>query len=88
MIRFLTILPLVATLTAISGCAQFPELDATVPPKAENAGYPDLSPIETLLAADAYDPDAAEETTDRLDRRTRALQARADRLRRRDAQDG
>ena len=59
-------------------CTQFPELDATVPPSAEAADYPDLIPLD-LAAPPPVPPDAE---APGLEARVDRLRARADRLRR------
>lgn len=87
MIRCLVYLSLACALP-IAACTQIPELDASVPPEAERADYPELVPVERLLGVDAFDPASNEATADQLDSRTRNLQARAQRLRERDANDG
>lgn len=69
----------------VSACTQFPELDASVPDAAENAAYPELVPVESLLGPDRFDPAENDETADRIENRTRSLQARAERLRQRNA---
>lgn len=71
-----------ATFVAIlAGCTQFPELDQTQTAELEAADYPDLVPIEPILArVDAPGPDpAAEEAS--LESRLARLRSRADRLR-------
>ncbi len=64
----------------LSGCAEFPALDRTITPKMEAADYPDLVPIDPLLAeakAGRIDPLRTEaELTGRAAR----LDARASRL--------
>lgn len=83
MIRF-AMFALACCLT-VSACTQFPELDDAVPETAENAGYPELVPVESLLGPDRFDPTQNDETADRIENRTRSLQARAERLRQRNA---
>ncbi|ETX28813.1 hypothetical protein [Roseivivax isoporae] len=63
---------------ALAGCTQFPEVDATASPDIASADYPDLLPLEDLLAADA--PQATPAMRDDLEARARALEARAGRL--------
>lgn len=87
MIRCLLSLSFVCMLP-IAACTQIPELDASVPAEAERADYPELVPVERLLGDAAFDPASNEATADQLDSRTRSLQARAQRLRERDANDG
>ena len=60
-----------------SGCAQFPELDATIPPSAENAPFPALVPLEPLLAANARVVSDPAATTETLEQRVAALRVRA-----------
>ena len=35
----------------LAGCAEFPELEGTIPPRTEAADFPDLVPLAPLLAA-------------------------------------
>lgn len=66
---------------ALTACTQFPELDATQTPALEAAQYPDLVPIEPILAnAPAPPPDPTEDMAI-LNTRLAALRARADRMR-------
>ena len=67
---------------ALPGCAQFPELDATITPAAESAPYPDLVPIATILPDPEADTRLEAEDADRLAARADGLRRRADRLRR------
>jgi len=62
----------------LSGCAQFPELDAMQTPGVEDAPYPKLLPLDTLLNGPA--PRASEATLVQVEGRLAALRARADRL--------
>lgn len=64
---------------ALSACATYPELDARLDESDHTAPWPDLVPVETLLAA-AGPADAATPTGD-LAARLAALRARADALR-------
>jgi len=73
---------LLAACLACFGCAQFPELDAAVSASANDAGFPTLVPLDTLLArADAPMADAVA-VAGNLAARTAALRARAARLKR------
>lgn len=72
-------LALIAGLTA-AGCAQFPELDATLTDEARAAPYPDLVPLEGLQArigSTRIDPGTAPAVQARI----AALKSRASRLR-------
>lgn len=71
---------LVPFAVCLAACTQFPELDATVPPEAENAPFPKLVPIAPLLAANAAVVTDPEATTQSLEARVSALRARANRL--------
>jgi len=65
---------------SVVGCTNIPELDATVPDHLEDADYPSLAPIETLLVP-MRDP--LEQTGDlqsELQARRDSLQRRAKRL--------
>lgn len=75
--RVLHLLPLIA----LAACTQFPELEGTVAPELEKAAYPDLLPLEPILAQavkSGVDPVQAEAG---LEGRLAGLRARADRLR-------
>jgi hypothetical protein len=64
----------------IAGCTQFPELDRTITPELEAAPYPDLVPIDPLLAkatAGRIDPVRTEAE---LSGRAAQLEARARRI--------
>ena len=66
---------------SMSACTQFPALDRTITPALENADYPDLVPVEPLLASATegrVDPDA---TQAQLQGRLARLRSRAARLR-------
>ncbi len=66
---------------ALTACTQFPELDSTITPELEAAEYPDLVPVEPLLAqarAGRVDP---QQTEAALLGRVSRLRARAARLR-------
>ncbi len=66
---------------ALSACTQFPALDRTVPTHLENADYPELVPVDPLLAratGGRIDPDQTEAV---LKARVARLRARAARLR-------
>lgn len=64
----------------LSACTQFPELDGAVTAHGSDANYPDLVPIEPILAQAASGP-RTDQTTDQLSSRVAALKARANRLR-------
>lgn len=63
----------------LAACTQFPELDATRSAAVANAPYPDLVPIETLLAGP--EPQATEAVIGQVQGRVAGLQAKATRLR-------
>ncbi|WGW03701.1 hypothetical protein [Tropicibacter oceani] len=67
-------------LIGLSGCAQFPELDAVQTPGIEQAPYPALVPLDGLLANP--EPRATLAVLGQVQGRVSGLQARADRLRR------
>lgn len=62
-------------LAVVAGCAQFPELDRTQTPGVENAPYPALLPLDTLLEGPVPQEDMS--TVARVEGRAEALQARA-----------
>jgi hypothetical protein len=72
---------LVLPFCALIGCTQFPQLDGTVAHDVEHAPYPELLPLEPILAkanTSAVNP-AQEEAS--LQGRLGQLRARANRLR-------
>lgn len=77
----LTALTVSAAAVALSGCADFPELEGTVPAALEQADYPKLVPIEPLLAG-ADEVQITPDTRSGLAARAAALRARAAHLRR------
>ncbi|SIT10771.1 hypothetical protein SAMN05421759_11658 [Roseivivax lentus] len=69
---------LLALCLGVSGCTQFPELDATATPGVAAAPYPDLLPIDALLrGAPAR---ATPDLRAGVSARAAALRARAARL--------
>lgn len=68
-------------LLVLAACTQFPQLDETVDPATEAADFPELVPLEPILAEVAVQPDRAAETEATLAARAAALRARAARLR-------
>ena len=68
---------------SVAACTQFPALDGTISPELENADFPDLVPIEPLLAGAAPVVANPVETTETLSARVAALRGRAEALRRR-----
>ena len=67
-------------LAALAGCAQFPEADATITPEAEAADFPELVPLEPLLAEIDTQQLDAPATEAALLARVAGLKARAARL--------
>ncbi|MEX3315926.1 hypothetical protein [Sulfitobacter sp. PS-8MA] len=64
----------------MGGCTQFPALDRTITPEMEAADYPDLVPIDPLLAqaeAGRIDP---RQTEAQLTGRAARLETRANRI--------
>lgn len=76
-----------ALFLALAACTQFPELDSTVVPNLENAEFPELVPLEPLMARTSPVVADADRTTQALDARVAALRARAAALQRRDIVD-
>lgn len=64
----------------LGGCAQVPELDATVPDHLDDAAYPALVPLDGSLTTAVHPADAAKKIEDTLSGRRDRLQARAARL--------
>ena len=75
----LTALLLITFLTA---CTQFPELDDAVSSRAQDASYPELVPVNGLLARAEPQNATPDQTVASLNARVAALRARASRLRR------
>lgn len=65
---------------ALSGCTQFPELDASVSDAARTAPYPDLVPLGGLQAR-LTTTNIAPDTVSTIEARIARLEARADSLR-------
>jgi hypothetical protein len=84
--RPLSTIALLLGVSLLAGCTQFPELDRTITPELEAAPYPDLVPIDPLLAkatAGRIDPARTEAA---LTGRAANLEARAARVSRTSAQ--
>jgi hypothetical protein len=84
--RPLSTIALFLGVSLLAGCTQFPELDRTITPELEAAPYPDLVPIDPLLAkatAGRIDPARTEAA---LTGRAANLEARAARVSRTSAQ--
>lgn len=72
---------------AISGCTQFPQVDAAMNARTYDTAFPSLAPTEDVVsdpAAPRLDADSAEA----LARRAAWLRLRAERLRNQDVLDG
>ncbi|WP_424986477.1 hypothetical protein [Microbulbifer sp. S227A] len=63
-----------------AACAQIPQLDDTVPGHLEQAGYPALAPIETLLVPQPDPQERHQDVQQDLQGRVANLQDRARRL--------
>lgn len=63
------------------GCTPFPQLQGSIPKGAETADYPDLVPLDPLLANIKPKSPDAEQTANTLNARASGLQARANKLR-------
>lgn len=59
----------------VAACTQFPEIDAVETPGVENAPYPELLPLDTLL--ESGPPRATPEMRGDVEARAAALKARA-----------
>jgi len=64
-----------------AGCTQFPELDRTLTPELEQSAYPDLVPLDPLLARAEQTGVEPVQATAAIDGRVAALRARAAGLR-------
>ncbi|APE42982.1 hypothetical protein BOO69_05770 [Sulfitobacter alexandrii] len=65
----------------LAACTQFPELDRTVSPELAASEYPDLVPLEPVLAQATAGRVDAGATQAQLEARVARLRARAARLR-------
>ncbi|WP_343079682.1 hypothetical protein [Ostreiculturibacter nitratireducens] len=70
-----------ALVAVLSGCAQFPEVEAAMSPEAARADYPALMPIDDVLARAAEDGIAGPDLEASLQERAARLRARAAALR-------
>lgn len=61
----------------LCACIDIPEVEGTVLPELEDAPYPELVPLDPLLASTVPPGVDAEETTQSLQARIAALRARA-----------
>jgi hypothetical protein len=68
-------------LATLMGCTQFPELDGAVSDSGKHADFPDLVPIQPLLAQSRTVGPTHEQTVAGLNARLLALRNRAARLR-------
>ena len=68
-------------LATLMGCTQFPELDGTVSDSGKHADFPDLVPVQSLLAQSHTVGPTHEQTVAGLNARLLALLNRAARLR-------
>ncbi|MDK3075456.1 hypothetical protein QO034_20485 [Sedimentitalea sp. JM2-8] len=64
----------------VAGCANVPDLASTVPASLEDADYPALVPIETLLVPLPAPRDQSDDIRASLESRRDSLRVRADRL--------
>ena len=72
---------LMAVLTLVGACTQFPALDRTVTPELETAAYPNLVPLAPVLAAANAGGVEPQQAGAAIDGRVAALKTRAARLR-------
>lgn len=72
---------LIVPLLLLAGCAPFPDLDGSIPDAARNADFPELRPVEPILARAAVRSPDTDKAQGLLEARVAALNARADRLR-------
>lgn len=66
---------------ALAACSPFPELDETIDAATEAADFPELVPLEPILAEAAAGSNRDPQTKSNLDARAAALRSRAARLR-------
>jgi hypothetical protein len=79
--RFIAFAKYAVLSATLMGCTQFPALDGAITEQGQNAQYPDLIPVETLLALSAPSAVSPEQTASGLNARVTALRNRAARLR-------
>ena len=79
--RFTAFAICAALSASLMGCTQFPALDGAISEHGQNSKFPDLVPVETLLARTAPSSTSPEQTVSGLNARISALQNRAARLR-------
>ena len=64
----------------LAACTQFPQLDDAVSARAQDANYPDLVPVNGLLARAEPQNGTPEQTVAAMNARVAALRARASRV--------
>lgn len=74
-------LVLLATLSLVGACAEFPALERTITPELTAADYPALVPLGPVLASAQSVGTEPVQATATIDGRVSALKARAARLR-------
>ncbi|KEJ89269.1 hypothetical protein [Sulfitobacter donghicola] len=70
-----------ASVALLGACTQFPALDHTISPELANADYPELVPLQPVLAAAQNSRVEPVQAGAAIDGRVAALKARAARLR-------
>ena len=75
--RPLRIVSLLSAALLLAGCIDVPELGETLTPEVEDAPYPDLLPLETVLIRPPDPRTEAEEIDAELEARRAALERRA-----------
>lgn len=77
---FRAVPPVVAVLLVLAGCADQPDLESTISDSVRAAPYPDLVPLEPLLATSGPRRDKIDNPETDLAARRDRLQQRAQRL--------
>ncbi len=78
--RIATVILFVSAILA--GCAEFPDLDATIADQGTVAGFPTLVPIDPILFAASFDLQNLESQATALAARVRQLKVRAQAMQR------
>ena len=77
---FRAVPPALAVLLVLAGCSDQPDLDSTISDSVRAAPYPDLVPLEPLLATTGSPRDTSDQPEADLAARRNRLQQRAQQL--------
>ncbi len=67
----------VVVFLVLSACTQVPELDNVIEPRLERAAYPDLVPLQQVLAVQKPPGEASRDLEEELNARRARLQSKA-----------